>query len=148
MFVKYFNRIFPISLDNIFGQYLWVLQIGFFRDLAGVNILCFSLSGLQTLECRENLVQSLPISLCNIKSLEQLDLGANELDDLPDEIEKFQNLHDLWLDGNNLLVIPEVCYRLLLPCRVTNYLSPLNANIFGSCLFVLRIVMWNANNSH
>ena len=67
---------------------------------------------LQTLECRENMISSLPISLCSIATLEQLDLGSNDLENLPESIEKLIGLHDLLLDGNNLSALPHVSFSM------------------------------------
>ena len=98
-------RRFNLIAEALFQPYTYKLAL--FYQL----MFSFSLSKLQTLECRENLLQTIPLSLCNIGGLEQLDLGANELDQLPDEIENFKSLHDLWLDGNHLAVLPEVCTK-------------------------------------
>lgn len=45
-------------------------------------IFFFSLSSLQSLELRENLLKSLPESLANLSKLERLDLGDNEIEEL------------------------------------------------------------------
>jgi len=69
---------------------------------------CCSLTKLQTLECRENLLQTIPHTLCSISVLEQLDLGNNELEDLPESIHTLAGLRELWLDGNHLTTLPGV----------------------------------------
>lgn len=58
---------------------------------------CFSLTNLQSLELRENLLKSLPESLSQLSKLERLDLGDNEIEELVSKvventISKFETL--------------------------------------------------------
>lgn len=47
---------------------------------------CFSLTNLQSLELRENLLKSLPESLSQLSKLERLDLGDNEIEELVSKV--------------------------------------------------------------
>jgi len=48
----------------------------------GVFVLVFSLSNLESLELRENLIKYLPASLSCLVKLKTLDLGSNLIDEL------------------------------------------------------------------
>lgn len=59
---------------NICYQYLFfVMQSVYFCYIS-------SLTSLQSLELRENLLKSLPASLAQLTKLERLDLGDNEIE--------------------------------------------------------------------
>lgn len=47
-----------------------------------IFIFIFRLTNLKSLELRENLLTSLPLSLSQLTRLERLDLGDNEIDHL------------------------------------------------------------------
>jgi protein scribble len=49
---------------------------------------CFSLTNLQSLELRENLLKSLPESLSQLSKLERLDLGDNEIEELVSKVDE------------------------------------------------------------
>lgn len=58
-----------------------------------------SLSSLQSLELRENLLRSLPDSLAQLTNLERLDLGDNEIEELVSETYRhpFSNVSVIYL---------------------------------------------------
>lgn len=49
-------------------------------------VVCCSLTCLQSLELRENLLKSLPESLSQLSKLERLDLGDNEIEELVSKV--------------------------------------------------------------
>lgn len=54
-----------------------------------MHLICyFRLTNLKSLELRENLLTSLPLSLSQLTRLERLDLGDNEIDHL---VSKYAN---------------------------------------------------------
>lgn len=65
-----------------------------------------SLSQLESLELRENLLKHLPESISNLSKLERLDLGDNEIEELPSHLGKLPALQELWLDHNQLQRLP------------------------------------------
>jgi Leucine-rich repeat (LRR) protein len=76
-------------------------------------ILCFSflfslcsLTQLESLELRENLLKHLPESISKLTKLERLDLGDNEIDELPPHLGHLPALQELWLDHNQLQRLP------------------------------------------
>ena len=52
------------------------------KDIARVCVCVFSLSNLESLELRENLIKYLPASLSCLVKLKTLDLGSNLIDEL------------------------------------------------------------------
>lgn len=66
----------------------------------------FSLTQLESLELRENLLRSLPASISKLIKLERLDLGDNEIEVLPPHLGQLPALQELWLDHNQLQRLP------------------------------------------
>ena len=98
---------------------------------------------MNTLECRENLLSTIPDSISHLRNLEQLDLGNNELEDLPDSITELDMLKELWLDGNHLTAIPEVCSEhLLLLMHCCSYLLVLKVLLSTLFLSWLIRIIW------
>lgn len=75
---------------------------------------CFysSLVNLRSLQSRDNLLKSIPDSLCNLQKLESLDLGSNEIEEIPHLVGKLISLKVLWLDLNQLKHLPPEIGRL------------------------------------
>ena len=46
-------------------------------------------------------------SICDLQSLQQLDLGENEITSLPEDFGKLSKLRELWLDTNDIKVLPK-----------------------------------------
>lgn len=65
-----------------------------------------SLTQLESLELRENLLRTLPASFCQLTRLERLDLGDNEVEVLPALLGRLPALQELWLDHNHLQRLP------------------------------------------
>lgn len=65
-----------------------------------------SLSQLESLELRENLLKHLPESISQLTKLERLDLGDNEIEELPPHLGYLPSLQELWLDHNQLTRLP------------------------------------------
>lgn len=71
-----------------------------------------SLTQLESLELRENLLIGLPASFTKLERLERLDLGDNEIEVLPSYIGYLPSLQELWLDHNKLQRLPPEIGRL------------------------------------
>uniref|UniRef100_Q7KRY7-6 Isoform G of Protein lap4 n=1 Tax=Drosophila melanogaster TaxID=7227 RepID=Q7KRY7-6 len=65
-----------------------------------------SLTQLESLELRENLLKHLPETISQLTKLKRLDLGDNEIEDLPPYLGYLPGLHELWLDHNQLQRLP------------------------------------------
>lgn len=72
----------------------------------------YSLTQLESLELRENLLIGLPASFTKLERLERLDLGDNEIEVLPSYIGYLPSLQELWLDHNKLQRLPPEIGRL------------------------------------
>lgn len=66
----------------------------------------FSLTQLESLELRENLLKHLPESISKLTKLKRLDLGDNEIEELPSYLGYLPSLQELWLDHNQLQKLP------------------------------------------
>jgi protein scribble len=64
------------------------------------------------LQGRDNLLKTIPDSLCTIQRLETLDLGSNEIEEIPSLVGRLANLKVLWLDLNQLKSIPSEIGKL------------------------------------
>ena len=71
-----------------------------------------SLSNLESLELRENLLKDLPESISRLTKLERLDLGDNDIVTLPAHLGYLPALQELWLDHNQLQRLPPEIGRL------------------------------------
>ncbi|CAG0892323.1 unnamed protein product, partial [Cyprideis torosa] len=101
------GRLLALSVDPLpFERNCQRLKTSFFP----------SLTNLESLELRENLLQRLPPSMAQLQRLERLDIGDNEIDEFPECIGSLGNLQELWLDHNQLTRLPP-CIRGL--CELT-----------------------------
>lgn len=89
---------------------------------------CCSLTQLESLELRENVLIGLPASIVKLERLERLDLGNNEIESLPKYIGSLPALQELWLDQNKLQRLPPEIGRLAnlncLDVSENRYVSP------------------------
>lgn len=101
------------DIDTVFFLNLSKLFITIFVTDANefVDFFC-SLSQLETLELRENLLKDLPESISRLTKLERLDLGDNDIVTLPSHLGYLPALQELWLDHNELQRLPPEIGRL------------------------------------
>lgn len=60
------------------------------------------LKKLSVLDCKHNILSSLPESIGDLESLTRLEVSNNHLTDIPDSFTKFKNIDFLNLKENNL----------------------------------------------
>lgn len=90
----------------VFGSSIQILNWNFIQTF-------YSLTQLESLELRENLLIGLPASFTKLERLERLDLGDNEIEVLPSYIGYLPSLQELWLDHNKLQRLPPEIGRLI-----------------------------------
>ncbi|HME53421.1 MAG TPA: leucine-rich repeat domain-containing protein [Candidatus Lokiarchaeia archaeon] len=73
-----------------------------------------TLSSLQILDLRENLLFSLSVMIGKLSSLQVLDLGKNQLHSLPETVGELQSLKELYLTNNRLFFLPKTITNLVL----------------------------------
>jgi Leucine-rich repeat (LRR) protein len=105
---------------------------------------------IKRLDLSNNLLQKFPKKLCNLISMESLNLSGNSLNenDFPTEIEQYQNLIDLNLSDNDLKKIPKSlamkCNKHMLRLCLSN--NQLNDSKLIDHFRMLRILLLNNNN--
>ncbi|MHA1727234.1 MAG: leucine-rich repeat domain-containing protein [Promethearchaeota archaeon] len=101
----------PESIGNLIDlQEFYIINDNILSTLP--DSLC-SLLNLKVLNINGNNLKSLPESVGNLKNLEQLYLEINSLRRLPDSIGDLLNLNWLYLKGNNLKYLPESLENLI-----------------------------------
>ncbi|MFX1237691.1 MAG: leucine-rich repeat domain-containing protein [Promethearchaeota archaeon] len=71
-----------------------------------------NLASLQELDLSHNQIRSLPESIGNLASLQELDLSHNQIRSLPESIGNLTSLQKIYLNHNKLTALPESFYNL------------------------------------
>jgi len=90
-----------------------VVQLGLYKKgLTSLPETIGNLKSLQELYLHENKLTSLPETIGNLTSLKELWLYENKLTSLPETIGNLTNLKELYLWSNNLTSLPETLWQL------------------------------------
>lgn len=127
---------FDLGMNRMFWYELWVMTHDVVRNMFFNFLLllfsCCSLTQLESLELRENVLIGLPASITKLERLERLDLGNNEIESLPPYIGSLPALQELWLDQNKLQRLPpEIGLLANLNCldvSENRYVSPVTCH--------------------
>ena len=85
-------------------------KTGFQRSELGH--VCSKLTHIKDLAVRVLSLTSVPVEICELKSLRELSFMCNELAQLPQSFEQLQLLADLDLSYNKFITIPSVLFNL------------------------------------